>query len=177
MRTLVCLLAVGLLPVLLAAPVRAQTTVDVGPRVGLPVGDLADDGVLGASGASVFVGADVRVTSAGLPVVFGPSFDLYLIDSPGEIDRSAFTVDLNLLYEIGDESYAFTPYVGGGPGITRISLERGSNEGASTEVGINLVGGARLLLGVVQPFAQFNLTVGGDLKRRGITGGVLFRVN
>jgi hypothetical protein len=44
----------------------------------------------------------------------------------------------------------------------------------TTEVGVNIVGGARFPLGSLEPFAQLNATLGGDLERFGITGGLLF---
>jgi len=156
-------------------PARAQVSVDLGPRIGLPLGDLSD------ADASLFIGADARITTPSLPVVLNPSFDFYFIDAPEGADVSAFAVDLNALYEFGVENVAFTPYAGGGLAITRFDSEVdtafGSFGSSTTEVGLNLIGGARFLLDPVQPFAQLNINIGGDIQRLGITGGVLFNLN
>jgi hypothetical protein len=152
-----------------------QATIKIGPRIGLPVGDLSDAGTL-------FFGAEGRVDLGDLPVAANASFDYYLTD----IDNTSyFAVDLNALYEFGIENQSFVPYAGGGLGITRVSFEtegvdvpgEGTIGGASssdTEIGLNLVGGARFPVGSVEPFAQLNATLGGDGQRVGITGGLLF---
>lgn len=142
----------------LAAPVnaQAQTGVKVGPRVGIPVGDLSDF-------TSVFLGADLRVINEELPVVPSASFDYYLTDVE---NFSVIAVDLNALYEFGVDNQEFVPYSGGGLAVTRSSDD--------TEIGLNIVGGARFPLGGVEPFAQLNATLGGNVQRLGLTGGLLF---
>jgi hypothetical protein len=180
MRKSLLLPALCLLLALLVTPARAQVSVDLGPRIGLPLGDLSD------ADASLFIGADARITTPSLPVVLNPSFDFYFTDDPEGIDRSIFAVDLNALYEFGVENVAFTPYAGGGLAITRLSVDSegvdtpfgpvGGGSVSDTEIGLNLIGGARFLLDPVQPFAQLNIAIG-DLTRIGITGGVLFNLN
>lgn len=153
--------------------VEAQTSVKIGPRLGIPVGDFADP-------ASIYIGADARITTESLPVVPDASFDYYFTDVDG---YSLFAIDLNALYEFGVNNQAFVPYAGGGLGITRASVDSptisigGQTVGgstSSTDVGLNIVGGARFPLGSVEPFAQLNATLGGDADRLGITGGLLF---
>lgn len=147
---------------------QAQNTLQIGPRVGLPIGDLSD-------ASTLFFGADARYHSEDLPVVPNASFDYYLTDVEG---TSYFAVDLNALYEFGVDNQQFTPYAGGGIGITRSSFEFQSEfvsgSGSDTEIGLNLVGGARFPMGSVEPFAQLNATLGGNATRLGIAGGLLF---
>lgn len=131
-------------------------------------------------GGSLFLGADARISGQALPVVLNPSFDFYLMDdvSGTSASQSVFAVDVNALYEFGVENQVFTPYAGGGVGITRYSADTEvSGLGSeTTEVGLNVVGGARFPLGNLEPFAQLNATLGGDVERLGITGGLLFRL-
>lgn len=146
---------------------QAQTEVSIGPRLGIPVGDLAD-------GSSVFFGAEARVDSEALPVVANGSFDYYLTESD---NVSYIAVDLNALYEFGVDNQAFTPYAGGGLAITRVSFDSDSEfveSSSDTEIGLNLAGGARFPLGSIEPFVQLNATLGGDAQRLGLTGGLLF---
>lgn len=171
MKRLATLTAVLFLAFGLTVPMgaQAQTDIKIGPRVGLPVGDLAD-------ASTVFFGAEGRVDSEALPVVVNASFDYYLTD----VDNlTYFAVDLNALYEFGVDNQSLVPYTGGGIGITRVSFDTGQTQfgsfsASSTEVGLNLIGGARFPLGSVEPFAQLNATLGGDAQRVGITGGILF---
>lgn len=164
----VLLLFIGLAP----APVQAQATIQVGPRLGVPIGDLSD-------GASLFLGAEGRVKSPALPVVPNASFDYYLTDDIEGVDSySLIAIDLNVLYEFGVSNQAFVPYAGGGLGILRTSTETSAGgqtfSGSDSDVGLNLVGGARFSAGAVDPFVQLNATLGGDGERIGLAGGLLF---
>jgi hypothetical protein len=162
------------LGVMVPTTAQGQASFKIGPRLGIPVGDISD-------GASVFIGADARVKTAALPVVPSGSFDYYFTDTDG---YSVFAVDLNALYEFGIDNAVFVPYAGGGLAITRSSFDSpgvsvggqtfGGGSTSSTEVGLNIVGGARFPLGGLEPFAQLNATLGGDVQRLGITGGLLF---
>jgi len=158
------MLSVGLL---VPSTADAQTSVKVGPRLGIPVGDLE-------ASTSVFLGADLRVYNENLPVVPNASFDFYLTDSD---NLTVFAVDLNALYEFGVDNQAFTPYAGGGLAITRRSFDASTGAGTiaadDTDVGLNLLGGARFPLGSVEPFVQVNAVLG-DLDRLGVAGGLLF---
>ncbi|MFB6249215.1 MAG: P44/Msp2 family outer membrane protein [Salinibacter sp.] len=142
------------------------TTIKIGPRLGLPLGNLSN-------GSTLFFGAEGRIGLSGLPIVANPSFDYYLTN----VDNTTyFAVDLNALYELSVGDMAFVPYVGGGIGITRISFgsqtQFGSFSASTTEIGLNILGGARFPLGSIEPFAQLNAAVGAD--RVGITAGLLF---
>ncbi len=178
MKRFSLLLASFILAIGLMAPTTAQgqASFKIGPRLGIPLGDLSDV-------SSVFIGGDVRVTTEALPVVPNASFDYYLTDVDG---YSVFAVDLNALYEFPIENEAFAPYAGGGLAITSFSFDNpsvsfggqtfGGGTTSSTEVGLNLVGGARFPLGSIEPFAQLNATLGGDAQRLGLTGGLLFSI-
>jgi hypothetical protein len=165
------ILGLGLLVPMTA---EAQTSVRIGPRLGIPVGDFAD-------ATSIYLGADARITTDALPVVPNASFDYYFTDADG---FSLFAIDLNALYEFGVDNQVFTPYAGGGLAIARSSVDTpgvtiggqtfGGGSTSSTDVALNIVGGARFPLGSVDPFAQLNVTLGGDADRLGITGGLLF---
>ena len=149
----------------------AQTSVKIGPRMGVPVGNVSD------AGGTLFFGADARVDLAALPdpVVLSPSFDFYLTDDFSGSSLTIFALDLNGLYEIPLEDSPVAPYAGGGIAITRVSIEEDVPDRfdpSSTEIGLNLVGGTRFPLESVEPFAQINVTAGAD--RIGLAGGVLF---
>lgn len=171
---LTLLLAFGL-----AAQPQAQAQMDnsgssttkIGPRVGIPVGDVSD------LGGNLFFGLDGRSQVGGLPdeVVISPSIDFYLTEGLGEARLVISAVDLNGFYEFQAENRAFVPYLGGGLAFTFISTDEAlATDPSNTEFGLNFVGGARFPLGSVEPFVQVNTTAGAD--RVGIGGGVLFRL-
>ncbi|WP_022836352.1 outer membrane beta-barrel protein [Salisaeta longa] len=157
----------AVLLLLLPASATAQTTVEVGPRLGISLGDAAD------IGGDIFLGADARISSASLPVVINPAFDYYFVSTDGV---SLFNVSLNALYEFTGSDQVFTPYAGGGLGIVRTSFDAGSfGTGSDTDIGLNLVGGAKFQTGSLQPFVQAKAKVGGDVSLFNIMGGLLFR--
>jgi len=166
---------------LFAAPqqVDAQTSIEVGPRLGIDLGDASD------IGGDFFIGAEGRIGTDALPVIINPSFDYYFVDSPEGVDRSLIAIDINALYEFGIDNQAFTPYAGGGIGITRVSVSSegvdvpgfgslGGGSSSSSEVGLNLIGGARFETGSLQPFAQAKINVGSDITLFNLMGGLLF---
>jgi len=145
---------------------RGQIDASAGPRLGIPIGDLADD-----LGADVFLGGEARLRSPALPVVLKPSLDLYFSDDD---EVTIFTIDLDAVYEFGDANQVFTPYAGGGLGITDVSIDTGPRDDDETDIGINLTGGARFLTEPVQPFVELDATIAGDFDRLAVTGGILF---
>lgn len=148
---------------LTAAPAaQAQTTFEIGPRVGYEIDDLEE----------LFIGADVRIMVAGLPVVINPTFDYYLVDVGSLLQLSG-----NALYTFGINNQVFTPYAGAGVGITRFSFDDedipDNIDTSTTEFGLNVIGGATFSLGNLKPFAQAQLTFG-DAELVTLGGGVLF---
>lgn len=158
--------------VFLLAPQQAtaQTEIEIGPHLGLDIGDMEE----------LFIGAEGRISSPDLPVIINPSFDYYFVSSGIEgVDFSFFTIDFNALYEFGVENESFTPYAGGGLGILRSSTSVDGGDGfglsgSSTEVGINLVGGAVFETESLKPFVQAKINVGSDATLFGLMGGLLF---
>ncbi len=156
--------------VLLLAPQQAdaQVSVEVGPRLGLDVGDIEE----------LFIGADGRIASADLPVVINPAFDYYFVEDVTifgtEFNQSVVTFDINALYEFGVDNQAFTPYAGGGLGSIRSSIEANGESESETEIGLNIVGGAQFETGNLRPFVQAKINVGSDVTLFGVMGGLLF---
>ena len=142
-----------------AAP--AETTVKVGPRVGLDVGNIEEP----------FVGADVRVGLAASRIAINPTFDFYFTEKP----PTFWSLSTNALYRFGVDNEAFTPYSGAGLGVYRSSTEGG---GGSTELGLNAVFGAEFRVGSVGPFveAQYSpvFTEESTTSIFSVKGGLLF---
>lgn len=172
-RLFVLIFALGLM---VPTTAEAQTHVKIGPRLGIPAGEVLE------AGGNLFLGGEARIETAALPVVFNPSFDYYFMDERRlggrQTSQSLFRIDVNALYEFGDENEVFTPYAGGGLGITRYSFDANPRIGRSedTDVGLNIVGGGRLRFGSVEPFVQLSAALLDDWDRIGLTGGVLFRL-
>lgn len=145
---------------------EAQTTIDVGPRIGYELDDVE----------SLFIGVDSRFGIDALPILIAPYFDYYFPDG----DVTLFQLGVNAIYEFGIDNQAFTPYAGAGLAISRISWDYsdfGVNvSDSSTEPGLNLFAGATFGFGQMRPFAQVGLSLG-DWDFFTIGGGLLFRVS
>ena len=132
----------------------------IGPRLTADVGDIND----------LALGGTLRIGSPSFPVQGSGAFDLYL----SEREATVFTVDLNAQVPFDVEQW-YTPYLGAGLGITRLSGRAGG--GSTTDLGFNAVGGAEVdLRGILRPFVQVQLTLGDTFDRIGFTGGVLFDI-
>jgi opacity protein-like surface antigen len=135
----------------------------IGPRFTADAGDIS----------GVALGGALRVGSPSFPVRGSGALDLYLSEDLSGGDATVFTIDLNGQIPIEVEQ-GVLPYVGAGLGITRVS---GSADGGSTtDLGVNLMGGAEVDLRVVNPFVQAQVTLGDQIDRLGITGGVLIDI-
>lgn len=157
---------------LLATPqAQAQVTFEVGPRLGIDVGDVEE----------LFIGADARISSAGFPLIINPTFDYYFTDDP----LTFWSLSANALYPFVADNAAFTPYAGAGIGLYRSSVDDievfgQTVEGDSvTDIGLNLIFGAQFLnTGPVSPFAEAQYSSvfsDGDTGNLfSIKGGVLF---
>jgi hypothetical protein len=146
--------------VLVAYAPNARAQIKLGPRLTIDAGDIE----------ALAIGAELRAPFGNVPVQFNGSFDFYLDD-----DIDVFAIDGNVVYLFDVRNTTFTPYAGGGLGIANVSLDNGNGDG-ETEVGLNLVGGAEFKASRFTPFVQFQATVGSDLDRFGITGGLLFNI-
>jgi opacity protein-like surface antigen len=145
----------------LPAPACAQTSgaagtqVEIGPRVGFDVGDVEE----------LFIGLDARINDARFPVTAHPALDVYFTEG-----GSLVQLNLNALYDFDIENTGLFPYAGGGLGFSFVSDSGGS------DVGLNLVGGARFASdNIFTPFAQAQFTVG-DIDFFALSGGLLFRL-
>lgn len=149
----------------------AQTEIELGPRLGIDVGDASD------IGGDFFIGAEGRIHSEALPVAINPAIDYYFVDVDG---FSLLAFDINALYEFEVDNEAFVPYAGGGLGFIRSSSEATNpftgetTSQSNTEVGLNLVGGAVFEMEGFKPFAQAKINVGSDFTLFNLMGGVLF---
>ncbi len=144
---------------------EAQARIDVAPRLGFDlVGDVEE----------FFLGVDARIGLRAVPFVLNPAFDYYFTE--GNLNVYQFSV--NALYPI--RYPGMRPYVGGGIGFTRISIDRdgrrfGAFDKSNTDVGLNLIGGVVFRTGNLRPFVQGQITFG-DLDLFTVAGGLLFRL-
>lgn len=167
--------SLALLVALLVLPsaAQAQTTFQVGPRIGIDFGDIEE----------VFIGADARITTESLPVIMNPAFDFYFTPE----NFTFWGLSVNGFYPFGSNNEVFTPYAGAGLGIYRFSFEGQSvggiafGGGGSTDIGLNLLFGAQFITGsTFVPFieAQYSpvFTEGVTTTLFGIKGGLLFNL-
>ena len=137
----------------------AQARLEIGPRLGFDIaGDVEE----------FFLGVDARADVAALPIQLNGTFDYYFTEG----NVNFFQVGVNALYTFGVDNQTFTPYSGLGVGISIVDIE---NFDSDTDVGLNLIGGARFGFGALRPFAQAQITFG-DLDLVTLAGGILFRL-
>jgi len=162
----------------LSVSVEAQAQFDLGAHVGYNLGDEPFD--------ALFIGVDGRFALGALqfPVVLAPSIQYFFLDDfegfGQSVSQSLIEIDLNALYEIGIENQAFTPYVGAGLGIGRYSVDVetgiiGSVDLSSTDIGLNILGGAVFGFGPLRPYAQARFMLGGA-ELITLQGGILYRL-
>lgn len=166
MKKLGILLTALFLAVGLPSETQAQTSFQIGPRVGIDIGDIEDP----------FVGVDARITSMRLPVVINPTFDYYLV---GE-GLTFWSLSGNLLYPFGPADNPLSFYGGVGLGIYRFSsegnIENPRYRQGATDVGANFLFGAMLPSPSFTPFAELQYTpifTDGSPTLFGIKGGIL----
>lgn len=166
MKRLVVLLTALFLVVALPSETKAQTSLQLGPRVGMDIGDIEDP----------FLGIDARITSTDFPVVINPTFDYYLV---GE-GRTFWSLSGNVLYPFGAEEHRFSFYGGVGLGIYRFSVEASAPDlpfrGGSTDIGANFLVGTMISAEALTPFAGLKYTTvfaDGSPTLFGLKGGIL----
>jgi hypothetical protein len=108
-------------------------------------------------------------------IVLNPSAEYYFLDDVPDASESLFNINLDVLFEFGDDQANARPYAGAGLGVSFYSADY-NLPGAQvddTQAGLNLVGGASFnTRRSVRPFAQGTLTIS-DGSRFSIKGGVL----
>ena len=160
---------------LLPVEAQAQTQFQLGPRIGIDVGDVEE----------LFIGADARIDAESLPVTINPTFDFYFTDDP----LTFWGLSANALYPFGVDNEAFTPYAGAGLGLYRTSVDDQEVDtpfgdvtvegGSSTDVGLNLLFGAEFAVNrSFVPFveAQYSpvFTEGETTNLFNVKAGLLF---
>ena len=140
-----------------ARPAQAQTPWELGPLVGV---NLGNDELL--------LGAVARIPLTSLPVTLNPGFEFY----PGFDPGSLFVLNFDVQYQLEAESVE--PYVGGGISWARASVETFD---AVSDIGLNLKGG--LLFnrrGNAQPYLEAVLNLDNGNEALIFKGGFLFRI-
>lgn len=157
------IIAATLFTLMLAGSMQlAHAQIELGPRIGY---DLEVE--------ELHIGAEARFDLPGvdLPIKIKPSVDYYLVDN-----FTLMTFDANGIYEIDLEGGTIHPYVGAGLGILYWSFDTefaGFGDASTTNVGLNLLGGAAFGSGSLRPFAEARFNTD-DLFT--LTGGVLFQL-
>lgn len=161
----------------ISQPAYAQRQVSIGPRAGLELGGYG----------GLLLGADARVTDARLPVVLNAGFDYYFTDggAPDGLGVAAdiryITIEVNGLYAFDVDHERIRPYAGAGLAYGRVSSSASafgvSLGGSSSQLGLNLIGGAALETeNRFRPFAQVRIsTLPGS--NFGLVGGLLFTLS
>lgn len=167
-KRLAVLLTVLCFLLALPAETTAQTSIQIGPRVGIDIGDIEEP----------YAGIDVRISSEQLPVIINPTFDYYFV---GE-NRTMWSLAGNILYPFGLEERPVTFYGGVGLGMYRFSAEGDFSSGpfreGTTDFGANFLFGTMVFSGTFTPFAELNYTPifsEGSPSLFGVRGGILVR--
>ncbi len=178
------LLALLLLAATVPQSARAQT-IDLGVRGSYEVDRLE----------SFAVGAGLRISGLGLPIIINPTFDYYFVGDNVFIgDEEAFENEFpdvqsfyqftaNALIDFGFETKVFTPYAGAGVSVISYSFTEDENvpfppdfDVTVTDIGLDLLAGATFSMGRLEPFVQANFVVADDegYEPAAVTVGLLF---
>lgn len=160
------LLATCLL-VFILSPGVLQAQVHVGPQA-----SYADETDLGI-GARV----GVELPTPNLPLEAMASFDYFFPSGTAGADMTYWEINGNLVYKIPVKNSAVSPYAGAGLNLAHASIDNIPFVGtaSSTDMGLNLLGGARFKAGNISPFGEARFTLGGG-EQFVLTGGVMFQV-
>lgn len=159
MKKLVSLFA--LLFVLTLGVQEASAQFSLGVRGGYNLDAFNDNGL--EEGAYT-LGGEARFRLGSLPLIINPGAEYTFTSLDGV---SAMQFDANVLYPFGIDNSVFTPYVGAGLGVTRVSTDTDLGlfqiEDSQTDLGLNIIGGAAFGFGAIRPFAQARITLGEHL--------------
>lgn len=159
MKKLLTFTAAALFAVTLLAP-RAEAQLSFLPYAGYNTDAAGGSFLIG-------VGAEFGIGMVGLPIGLALRPSAEYVFGGGDVDLTQFNVDA-----IGRFSPPLSPvgfYAGAGLGILNASFDGNS----STDLGLNLLGGAEFGGGFAVPFAQARLTIA-DGSAFSILGGVRF---
>jgi hypothetical protein len=155
---------------IMGTPSQARAQWTVGPHFGYHLD--ASEANLGATAHIPVPGAKIGTVQ----LVANPGFEFYPFIGSG---ASMFAFNFDIAYPI-PAAGPVAPYVGAGLGIFRTSVTvtfaGGSITASSTDVGLNLKGGAIFMKGkTIQPFGEGTLVVS-NATTLVLRGGVLFTV-
>ena len=140
---------------------EASAQFGIGIRGGYNLDAFTDEGF--EKGAFA-LGGEARFGLGALPIILNPGAEYTFT---GLDDATVLQLDANVLYPFGFNNSTFTPYVGAGLGITRVSTDANLGpiqiEDSETDFGVNIIGGASFGFGTIQPFAQARITLGEHL--------------
>lgn len=170
-------------------PAHAQgvePTIDLGVRGTYEVDDLQ----------SFALGAGLRISGLGLPIIINPTFDYYFVGDDIFVGdeglgtnnnfpdvESFYQFTANALIDFGFENRVFTPYAGAGVSVLSISYAEDEDftfpadfDDTVTDIGLNLLAGASFSLGRFEPFVQANFVVGDEdgYEPAAVSFGLLF---
>ncbi len=168
------LLTAASLVIMILAPTWLHAQVHLGGQL-----SFADDFDLGIGARATFG----LPTPAPLEIV--GTIDYFFPDDVPGVDISYWEINANLVYLFRIPAPSVTPYAGGGLNFSRISANVDLSEfggvevpgiaASNSEMGLNLLGGARFNLGSLTPFAELRFELGGG-EQFVISGGALFRL-
>lgn len=168
------LLTAASLAILLLVPTALHAQVGLGGQL-----SVADDADLGLGVRATFG----LPTPTPLEII--TTADYFFPDGALGVDVSYWEINANLVYLFQIPASIIAPYAGGGLNFARASysvdlseIDPGfpAVEGSETDVGVNLLGGARFNLGSsITPFGELRIELGGG-EQFVFSGGVLFRL-
>lgn len=110
--------------------------------------------------------------------------DYFFPSSVTGMDISYWEINANVVYLFQIPASIVAPYAGGGLNfahasvsmdLSQLGVEFPAVEGSQSDLGVNLLGGARFNLGSWTPFGELRLELGGG-EQFVFSGGVLFRL-
>lgn len=171
------LLITGSLVILVFAPTAANAQIALGGQL-----SVADDYDLGLGARATF-GLPTAV-----PLEIITTADYFFPDGMTGIDVSYWEINANLVYLFSIPSSIVAPYAGGGLNFAHASVstdlsqlgivipgELPAIEGSQSELGLNLLGGAKFNLGSITPFGELRIELNGG-EQFVFSAGALFRL-
>lgn len=171
------LLTIGSLALLVLAPSAVSAQINLGGQL-----SFADD---------FDVGLGVRATfglPTAVPLEIITTADYFFPDGATGIDINYWEINANLVYLFSIPSSVVAPYAGGGLNFARASFstdltgfgidipgDYSSFEGSQSDLGLNLLGGARFNLGSFTPFGELRFELNGG-EQVVFSAGALFRL-
>lgn len=104
---------------------------------------------------------------------FLTSFDFYFPDCGSGVDCTYWELTPALAVPFQRPNQAFTPYLGAGLSLARMSVTVGTSSASNTEAGLALLGGLRFPFGGMTGFTEARITLS-DADQLTLSFGVLF---